>query len=492
MDANMKKQAVLVLIMFILIPRLISCGNDIGSDETSPVTAESSAPESDSDGESSGVPNDLDLNNIEINIWTLDDAYYSALDPELSGDILDDAVYNLNRSVMEKLNCRLNFIHSNAAQANCNTEIQKVILADDRSFDLFNATEWSGSKLVAEKLYLNIADAPYLSLDSDWWDRDYMAEMSVGNDSLYTLVGDCTLDRTRFLNCVYYNRTMYEQFYGDADNMYDVVDSGKWTYDYIKSVGKDVYSDLDSNQQQDIRDRMAICINWNGNINALYYCTDAMITKRSPNGIPELVMGRERNIDNYMKLYDLVMNSVGVIYDPDPDTTYNLPIFRDGLTMYLGGFLHFADKLRDMEDDYGILPLPKVDEEQDDYISMLHQAARFMALPVNCQKTDAVCAVLEEMAYIGHSELLPTYYETVLKEKYARDEESARMLDLIHANVRADIAYIFASDFGDVCFIPRSLMKDGSVDFASAYAGLEDSAKEKAEAFIENFSKATE
>ena len=145
-----------------------------------------------------------------------------------------------------------------------------------------------------------------------------------------------------------------------------------------------------------------------------------------------------------------------------------------------------------MEDDYGILPLPKVDEEQDDYISMLHQAARFMALPVNCQKTDAVCAVLEEMAYIGHSELLPTYYETVLKEKYARDEESARMLDLIHANVRADIAYIFASDFGDVCYIPRSLMKDGSVDFASAYAGLEDSAKEKATAFIENFSKATE
>ena len=80
MDANMKKQAVLVLIMLILIPRLISCGNDIGSDETSPVTAESSAPESIIAGESSGVPDDLDLNDIEINIWTLDDAYIFASD----------------------------------------------------------------------------------------------------------------------------------------------------------------------------------------------------------------------------------------------------------------------------------------------------------------------------------------------------------------------------------------------------------------------------
>lgn len=76
-----------------------------------------------------------------------------------------------------------NFIHSNATQASCNTEIQKIILADDRSFDIYNATEWSGSKLVTEKLYLNIADAPYMSLDSDWWDRDYMAEMSVGRIS---------------------------------------------------------------------------------------------------------------------------------------------------------------------------------------------------------------------------------------------------------------------------------------------------------------------
>lgn len=479
------KKHLTILISAALAAQLVSCGDaPAPTEETSQNTQDTTAAESVA---TSGVPSDLDLNELEINIWTPTDTVYTALSPEQTGDVLDDAVFALNRKIEEKLNCKLNVFDSGAAQGDCSTVIQKLLLADDTTYDLFNPTEWSGAKLVSQRLFLNIADAPYLSLDEDWWDRDYMASMTVGNDSLYTLVGNCTLDHTRFLNCVYYNRTMYEKFYSDADSMYEVVDSGKWTYDYIKTVGKDVYQDLNSDQQPDINDRMALCVNWNGNVNALYYCSDAMITDRDASGMPEIVMGRERNVDIFLKLYDLVMNSEGVIYDTNNDTTFNLPIFKNGLTMYLGGFLHFADRLRDMPDDYGVIPLPKADEEQADYISMVHQAERFMALPINCQKTEAVCALLEEMAFTGHNELLPVYYETVLKDKYVRDSESARMLDLISGNVRADIGYIFAGDFANIAYIPRSLLKEGSDGFASAYAGLEASAKEKSDALVALF-----
>lgn len=484
----MKKQLT-ILIIAAMTAQLTACGES--SEPIESTTAARPTAESTHTAISSGVPDGADLNETEINIWTLNNEYYSNLSPEQSGDILDDATFALNRSVEEKLNCKLNFIDNGTDAADCNTEIQKLILADDTSYDLFNSTEWSAGKLISQQIYLNIADAPYLSLDEKWWDKDYMTAMSISDDTLYTLVGDCTLDRTRFLNCIYYNRTMYEKFYSDADNMYEIVDTGKWTYDYIKQVGKDIYSDLNSDQKPDINDRMAMCVNWNGNINALYYCADAMITERGSSGAPEIVMGRERNIDIFMKLYELVKNSEGIIYDTNNDTTFNLPIFKNGLTMYLGGFLHFADKMRDMTDDYGIIPFPKADETQENYISMVHQSARFMALPVNCTKIEAVCAVLEEMAFIGHHELLPVYYETVLKDKYTRDSESARMLDLIRETVRADFGYIFANDFENIAYIPRSLVKNDSTAFASEYARLESSAKEKSAALYELFKKAS-
>ena len=339
----MKKQLT-ILIVAAMTAQLAACGKStepVESTTTSRPTAESTHNEI-----SSGIPDKTDLKETEINIWTLNNEYYSNLSPEQSGDVLDDATFALNRSVEEKLNCKLNFIDNGTDAADCNTEIQKLILADDTAYDLFNATEWSAGKLISQQIYLNIADAPYLSLDEKWWDKDYMTAMSISDDTLYTLVGDCTLDRTRFLNCIYYNRTVYEKFYSDAD------------------------------------------------------------------------------------------------------------------------------------------------ETQENYISMVHQSARFMALPVNCTKIEAVCAVLEEMAFIGHHELLPVYYETVLKDKYTRDSESARMLDLIRETVRADFGYIFANDFENIAYIPRSLVKNDSTAFASEYARLESSAKEKSAALYELFKKA--
>lgn len=102
-------------------------------------------------------------------------------------------------------------------------------------------TQWTGAKLVAEGLYLNVADAPYLSLDEPWWDKDYMSEMSIGNDKLYTLVGDYAIDRTRYLTCCYYNKNLWNSFYGDDSSLYESVENGEWDYDMLARVCADVY-----------------------------------------------------------------------------------------------------------------------------------------------------------------------------------------------------------------------------------------------------------
>lgn len=71
------------------------------------------------------------------------------------------------------------------------------------------------------------------------------------------------------------------------------------------------------------------------------------------------------------------------------------------------------------------------------------------ALPYNCQKTDAVCAVLEKMAFEGHSAVVPVYYDTVLKTKYARDDISGQMIDMFHDDdLVTDIALIFNTSWG--------------------------------------------
>ena len=158
-------------------------------------------------------------------------------------------------------------------------------------------------------------------------------------------------------------------------------------------------------------------------------------------------------------------------------------------SLFLFGQLQTAEYLRDMKQDYGVIPTPKYDKEQENYYSCMFEVMRFMALPYNCQKAESVCAMLEEMAFEGYETVRPVYYETVLKNKYARDDLSAQMIDLVHDGLHTDIALVYLTNWAQVTLLTRDTMKSTKkpVDFASRYAKLELRAVKEGEKLIEQF-----
>lgn len=162
--------------------------------------------------------------------------------------------------------------------------------------------------------------------------------------------------------------------------------------------------------------------------------------------------------------------------------------FTEGTSMFMFGQFATADLLREMTDDYGVIPNPKFDSEQDEYHSTMYEAMRFMAVPYNCQKADAACMLLEELAFEGYNSILPVYYETVLKNKYVRDDVSARMIDLIRENLATDFAIIYGVGCSYLCYAHRDMIRNGKSDFASEYASKEAAAKAGLDELIEHFS----
>ena len=75
----------------------------------------------------------------------------------------------------------------------------------------------------------------------------------------------------------------------------------------------------------------------------------------------------------------------------------------------------------------------------------------------------------------------------MLKNKYARDDISARMIDMIRSNLTADIAVIYGSGFGGLCYAPREQIKRGSGEFASKFASMEKKATAESEKLIARF-----
>ena len=102
--------------------------------------------------EPSGVPDDLDLGGETITVWCSAGAYKNIC-TELTGDILDDAIYNNTLKAQEKLNCRIEYHDANGADSH--TDISTILLADDTTYDLYLPKQRNGGKLVMEGMNQN-------------------------------------------------------------------------------------------------------------------------------------------------------------------------------------------------------------------------------------------------------------------------------------------------------------------------------------------------
>lgn len=487
----MKRTLTLILAALLAALPIVSCGEaSIDSNDTTTTSDDTTALEEPTI--TSGVPADYSLDGKTITIWYNTESSsvaetFTDLNPELTGDVLDDATYNANKKVEERLDCTLDFYNSMVGSSNTGAEVQKLILAQDDTFDMFHSTQWNTTNLVVEGYFLNMADADYISWDEPWWDYNYMQEMTIGEDKIYCLVGDFAVDRTRCLNCFYYNKDMYEDFYKDADGLYNEVLNGTWTWEKLRTICSEVYSDLNNDGKADREDRLGVQINDYYHLDSFFYATGARATERDKDDIPQIVLNNERVASIMQDLYSLVFETEGVYFSGPQytDDLLNRQAFENGTVMFLPGFFYTAEAMREMKSDYGIVPFPKYNEEQDDYYSDVHDIMRLMVIPKTCKDVDAVSAVLEEMAFVGYTDVLTPYYNVVMKNKYSRDSVSAEMLDIIRNNCSPDLSHIVS--FNAIGYLQRKLIQAKSSDFASTYVQYYSGAQEKLDKYIEMF-----
>ena len=114
-------------------------------------------------------------------------------------------------------------------------------------------------------------------------------------------------------------------------------------------------------------------------------------------------------------------------------------MFMSGRALFNTNFLSATDNFRDMADDFGIVPMPKYDKAQDSYHTRIGTSTSMFFIPKTVSDAGTVGAVCEALGYYGMTDVVPTWYEIALKEKYTRDDDTKDMVVLLGA--RASIAF---------------------------------------------------
>ena len=132
--------------------------------------------------------------------------------------------------------------------------------------------------------------------------------------------------------------------------------------------------------------------------------------------------------------------------------------------------MRVVETLRNMVTDFGIIPIPKFDEQQE---SFYHTVNRYTGAAVAVPNTSAfdpqtAGVIIEAMSAESRYSLLPAYYETNLGTKIARDPESTLMLDIIMQNRVYDTGELY--DIGGLSWELYSMTMSNNADFGSFMA----------------------
>ena len=143
--------------------------------------------------------------------------------------------------------------------------------------------------------------------------------------------------------------------------------------------------------------------------------------------------------------------------------------------------LGYLSTLRQMEGSFGVLPIPKFDEAQTDYHSIVASFGTTMTtVPATASDPERTGIILDALAYDSYRNLRDPYYNAYLTQKGVRNDDSAEMLDIIR-NTRgfaADIAFGWSSGIANSV---KAKLKVGDASVASDVGSLKTSAMKLAE-----------
>ncbi len=428
----------------LLLALLTACGTDTPANTKETETADPAAVTTATDTADTApeyIYPTLDMNGETFTILNADMThwkFYSYIDfEEQSGEVLDDAIFLRNRNMEDRYNFVLEGIEG-SIDTNFN-DYRVAITAGDDAYDICFARYDRFGSFVTDGMILNLLEHPEFQLDQPWWDHLVNEKSRLGTgDAQYFAANDITMSGLDGTVCVFFNETMMNNL--DIERPYDLVRDGKWTMDAMFSICK---QGVNLNGDQNFT--------WKTNGNAVYGIVsfedaiNAFLTGTGQayievkNGEPELVSDSERFFDMFNKLYDFTSVDGNFLYLNGADNDHYEMAFKNNRTLFTVAEIKASSKYRDMDETFGIAPMPKLDEAQEQYYSHRTHVCPTMTVPVTNPDPAATGIIIDALAYESYRDLLPIYYDIRVSQKGLRNEESIEMLSIIRNTRSFDI-----------------------------------------------------
>ncbi|HHX53490.1 MAG TPA: hypothetical protein GX704_01140 [Clostridiales bacterium] len=475
MKNSLKAAAALLAAVFLFAVIFTACADG----GTSPAnTTEAAATDVTTEAEvstrlESGLVGQPDYGGYDYNIY-LHGAHWvnDFKGEEQNGEVINDAQYERTAKVEELYNVKIKYqeyfsVDNRGGQKN----VLKSVAAGSNDYDIAVMSGYSCCNAVTSNILRNLNTVPNLDLSMPWWDQYANSDFAFG-DKLFMTTGDISTADNASTYCIYFNKKMAENF--GLPNLYEKVDTMQWTIDNLKSYTVGVYEDTDGDGsgENDKDDTYAIYI-WDDIMMGIVNASGIKCCEVNADGHIELTLYSDRFVSVFEQFTQFVYDkNITCAYQRNGyEADYGQIALREDRALFLLQHLGTITTLREMDTDFGVLPLPLFSEDQERYYnSSASWTSAFYTIPNNAFDDEGFARtgyILQALAYESLYTLTPAYYEITLKGKTTRDEESSAMLDLIFSTRSYDYGWYF--EIGGYNEGIMNLLRSYSTNVASMY-----------------------
>lgn len=403
---------------------------------------------------------------------------------EEDGDMLGSAVFDRNAWVEETYGVTISKEYAQIEfEPTYTTRVRNDAETSSNTYQLFTMRTVGIVSLIEEGYFADMNEyEQYLRTDQPWWVQDAVASFTLGSH-LYVSASEMLLRDKGATAALFFNQAMAKD-YTDLPNFFELASEGEWTLEELIFACEIVAHSNDSDEEMNSAEDIWGCIGGDDPVYYLFNSAGYKFAHIDEDGYIAYDFGYDEDSITVIKsifddfLYtDWYMNSTteGEFLEKDQD------LFVDGVSLFKTGMVKdTTNRLKNMNDLYGILPYPKYTVDQDAYSSLVwehHDSV--LGIPEFAADKEMCAVVLEALSWESYYSVYPLFYDTILLSRAAKDQESKEMLEIIFATRSYDPGLYW--DGGSGLHGGEGLLRlsmKGTSDIASLWATYKDKVEE--------------
>lgn len=344
---------------------------------------------------------------------------------EPSSEALPNAIYYRNLLVSEELGIEIEPVYGGSTDNISNIVKLNDAAGDKEYYDvILNRLDYEITYATSGML-LNFYDITSMNLENAWWDEHIVDTFTIDNSILYTLSGDLNYYDDYAVQIMFFNKELCTAV--GYDYPYQLVRDGTWTVDKMTEMALEALYDENGDGAYDPGvDILGVGDNYDV-VPHYVFCYDLKMSENDENGVPSIVWPNDINTAVIDEIYNIFVSDYA-------STNMSASQFMNGKFLFYGEMLGMIPSFRDMQQDFGILPMPKGDESIEGYRAYVSNGwTTAYAIPKLFGVDEAydIGIILECLSAASADEVTPALYDQLLESKYIRDEESKEMLSYI-------------------------------------------------------------